>query len=312
MVFAGTPQFALPTLEMLLRHPSVDLVGVVSQPDRRRGRGMRLSPSPVKQAACKAGIDCITPAALRDDEASLAWLRAKRPDLLVVVAFGMLLPRPWLEAPAIAPVNLHASLLPRWRGAAPIERALLAGDRTTGVSLMRMEQGLDTGPVYARRRCPITGRTTGEALRRRLAGLAAGLLADELDGLLSGGRTPEPQPEEGVCYAARIRPEERNIDWSGPARMVDRVVRCFALSPGARCRIVGGPSAGRWLKVLDGLPGEGGRPAGRAVPTREGALEVGCGGGGVFRITRLQPEGRAAMDAAAFCNGLRGEALQLG
>lgn len=161
VVFAGTPAFSVPCLEALLNAADVEVVGVVSQPDRPAGRGMRLTPSPVKQAALDAGFDVITPERLRGDAAALNWLKERQPDVLVVVAFGMILPVEWLETPRIAPLNVHASLLPRWRGAAPIERALLAGDAETGVCIMHMEQGLDTGGVYAVRHLPITFSTTG-------------------------------------------------------------------------------------------------------------------------------------------------------
>ncbi|MDQ6996317.1 MAG: methionyl-tRNA formyltransferase, partial [Mariprofundus sp.] len=147
IVFAGTPGFSVASLSALIESDGMDVVGVVSQPDRKSGRGMKQMPSAVKQAALDAGIDVITPASLRDNDEALAWLKAKQPDVLVVVAFGMILPKTWLTAVPIAPVNVHASLLPRWRGAAPIERSLLAGDSETGVCIMQMEEGLDTGGV---------------------------------------------------------------------------------------------------------------------------------------------------------------------
>jgi len=150
IVFAGTPALTLPVLQSLLHMPDAEVVGVVSQPDRKAGRGMRLLPSPVKQAALDTGIDVITPNSLRDNEQALAWLQSKKLDVLAVVAFGMLLPKSWLDTPKHGAINVHASLLPRWRGAAPIERAILAGDAETGVCIMRMDEGLDTGGVYAK------------------------------------------------------------------------------------------------------------------------------------------------------------------
>ncbi|MDQ6971791.1 MAG: methionyl-tRNA formyltransferase, partial [Mariprofundaceae bacterium] len=180
VVFAGTPAFSVPCLKALLATPGVELVGAVSQPDRRSGRGMRMTPSPVKQAALDAGIPVLSSERLRDNPEALAWLQQGQPDVLVVVAFGMILPLEWLQTPRIAPVNVHASLLPRWRGAAPIERALLAGDAQTGVSIMHMEEGLDTGGVYAAQQLPIGPQSTGAQLWGELSSLGAKLLVGSL------------------------------------------------------------------------------------------------------------------------------------
>ena len=261
-VFAGTPAFSLPCLQALMDMPGLELVGVASQPDRRAGRGMKLTASPVKQAACEAGIDVITPERLRGNDEALAWLQGKAADVLVVVAFGMILPASWLEAPSIAPVNVHASLLPRWRGAAPIERALLAGDAETGVCIMHMEQGLDTGGVYACRSLPITGATTGGELWEALSNLGGLLLAESLPAIAAGSLKPVPQPEEGVTYAAKIGAEDRQVDWGRSAMQVDRQLRCFAPRPGVRTRF-----QDRWLKLLAGGPlsASTAKPAGRVL-----------------------------------------------
>jgi methionyl-tRNA formyltransferase len=304
IVFAGTPAFSVPCLQALMAMADVELAGVVSQPDRRAGRGMRLTPSPVKQAALDAGIDIITPERLRGDEAALHWLQDKRPDILVVVAFGMILPVSWLHTPAIAPVNVHASLLPRWRGAAPIERALLAGDAETGVCIMHMEEGLDTGGVYARRALPITGTTTGGELWAALSRLGGELLAESLPAIAAGGLAPVPQPDAGITYAAKIGPEDRQIDWAQGAHAVDRQVRCFSPKPGARTRL-----GERWLKVLSGrvLEGRSLLPAGSVVALTHG-LDIACGEG-IYRVETLQPEGKGAMAAIDF---LRGAQLEPG
>ncbi len=303
VVFAGTPAFAAVSLRALLDAPDIELAGVMSQPDRPAGRGMRLSPSPVKRMALEHGLEVTTPARLRDNDEALEWLKARKPDVLVVVAFGMILPKAVLEAPRIAPVNVHASLLPRWRGAAPIERALLAGDAETGVCIMRMDEGLDTGPVYARRATPIAPDDTGASLRERLAEMGAALLIDTLP-RIAAGLAPEPQPEEGASYAAKLAPEERNLDWSQPACAVDRVVRCFAPKPGARCRL-----RGRWLKVLRGRPLDRrvDAPAGTVVGVTDG-LDIACGDGRAYRALVVQPEGKKAMDAGDFLRGARLEA----
>ncbi len=298
IVFAGTPAFAVPSLRALLEAPGLDVVGVVSQPDRPAGRGMRLAPSPVKQLALEAGLEVLTPERLRGNDQALDWLHGLKPDLLVVVAFGMLLPRAWLDAPRVAPVNAHASLLPRWRGAAPIERALLAGDAETGVSIMRMEEGLDTGGVYAMRRMPLDARITGAMLREALAEMSAGLLVETLPGIVDGSLVPQPQDETRATYAAKLTAADRVPDWTQSARAVDRVVRCFAPRPGARARL-----DGRWLKllagrVLDDVP----KDAPGSVHGGDGRLIVDCGEGR-YELTEVQPEGRKPMAAADFLRG---------
>jgi len=304
VVFAGTPAFAVPSLMALLDAPGMDVVGVVSQPDRPAGRGMRLTPSPVRQAAAEAGLEVITPARLRGNDEALAWLREKRPDVLVVVAFGMLLPQTWLDAPQLAPVNAHASLLPRWRGAAPIERALLAGDRETGVSIMRMEAGLDTGPVWTRRRLPIGEDATGESLRQALARMSADLLVETLPAIAVGTLNPEPQDDAQATYAPKLTARDRVPDWSRPAPAVDRVVRCFAPRPGARARL-----AGRWLKLLEGRPlPDSPASAPGAIHAVDGRMIVDCGEGR-YELRMVQPEGKKPMSAEAF---LRGYSLPAG
>ena len=304
IVFAGTPEFSVPCLEALIAADGIELVGVVSQPDRKAGRGMRLTPSPVKQLALANDIEVITPERLRDNDGALAWLEEKRADLLVVVAFGMILPRTWLEAPSIAPINVHASLLPRWRGAAPIERAILAGDAETGVCIMQMEEGLDTGPVYARSTIPILCDTTGPQLRQALAETGARLLVDSLPAI-AAGQTPEPQPAEGVTYARKLENAERLIDWQQPAAQVDRQVRCFSPQPGARAMV-----GSKWLKIIAGEAAESGSQAepGTVVAVGE-SLDIVCAGGTIYRIRQLQPEGKKPMAAVDF---LRGARLQVG
>ncbi|RMG91537.1 MAG: methionyl-tRNA formyltransferase [Zetaproteobacteria bacterium] len=301
IVFAGTPGFAIHALDALLSCPDCELVGVVTQPDRRAGRGMRMQPSPVKQLALMHGLDTITPTSLRGNVQALNWLREKRPDFLVVVAFGMLLPVSWLEVPRMAPVNVHASLLPRWRGAAPIERALLAGDRETGVCIMHMEQGLDTGGIYARRVVPITPTTTGGELWQRLAHEGAELLVETLPRIVSGLK-PVPQADQGVSYAAKITAEDRLVDWrKHSAIQCDRKVRCFFPRPGARCTW-----QGRWLKLLAGKPLEERTDAdpGTILALNDG-MKLACAGGSVYGLNQVQPEGKKPMDALAFARGAR-------
>ncbi|MDQ6973382.1 MAG: methionyl-tRNA formyltransferase [Mariprofundaceae bacterium] len=304
IVFAGTPYFSVAYLEALIQHPDMDVVGVVSQPDRQSGRGMKLTPSPVKKAALTANIDVLTPESLRDDADALAWLKQKNPDFLVVVAFGMILPKVWLDVPSIAPINVHASLLPRWRGAAPIERAFLAGDQTTGVCVMHMEEGLDTGGIYAIETCPITANDTGADLWSALSPLGAKLLVETLPKIANGLRS-QAQSAQGMTYAKKISSHERVIDWNLTAKSIDYVVRCFAPKPAARTLY-----QGKCLKVLQGevLSNHANAHAGEVISTAEG-LDVACHGGGVYRIHKLQVEGKKAMQAQDF---LRGASMQQG
>jgi len=297
IVFAATPGFSVPCLQALLDCPDMDVVGVVSQPDRKSGRGMKLSPSPVKKAALDAGIDVITPESLRNNDAALAWLHEKQADFLVVVAFGMILPKSWLDGVAIAPINVHASLLPRWRGAAPIERALLAGDDETGVCIMHMEEGLDTGGIYAQQTLAITDSTTGSELWFALAPMGASLLVETLP-KIAAGLACNPQDEQGMTYAHKLANHERIIDWSMDASSIDRVVRCFSPKPGARTL-----AAGKWLKIIAGevLHSTTSKPAGQIVDNQDG-LCVACGEG-VYCITQLQPEGKKAMLANDYLRG---------
>jgi len=305
VVFAGTPAFSVACLDALMQSDDVDVVGVVSQPDRKSGRGMKLTPSPVKKAALAADIDVITPEKLRDNDEALAWLKEKDCDVLVVVAFGMILPVPWLEMPKVSPINIHASLLPRWRGAAPIERALLAGDKETGVCIMQMEEGLDTGGVYLEKRLPITAESTGTLLWEALQGLGAQALIESLPKIVSGELQPVPQTEEALTYAKKITNDERIVDWSFDADYIERLVRCFTPKPGVRTA-----HQGKMLKIIAGVALEGNTKlqAGIVVDVKQG-LDVSCGNEKVYRITHIQPEGKKAMNAADY---LRGASIQVG
>jgi len=307
IVFAGTPGFSVVSLSALIKSDGMDVVGVVSQPDRKSGRGMKQMPSAVKQTALDAGIDVITPASLRDNDEALAWLKAKQADVLVVVAFGMILPKTWLTAVRIAPVNVHASLLPRWRGAAPIERSLLAGDSETGVCIMQMEEGLDTGGVYARRSLPITDHTIGSDLWFALAPMGAQLLLETLPEIESGLQ-PEAQGKEGVTYAHKLSNDERIIDWHNSAAEIDRRVRCFSPRPGMRTRC-----NGKWLKLIAGsvLSCTHHSEIG-AVLGREHGLDIACGDRSVYRISELQPEGKKAMPCTDFLRGAVVSQLEVG
>ena len=289
LIYMGTPDFAVPPLEAL-HAAGHDVAAAYTQPPRPAGRGGRARASPVQRRAEALGIEVRHPATLREAGARAAFA-ALEPEVAVVAAYGLILPPPVLEAPRRGCLNVHASLLPRWRGAAPIHRAMMAGDAETGVCVMAMEAGLDTGPVLLREATPIgAGETTGE-LHDRLSAMGARAIVEALGRL--DALVPEPQPEEGVTYAAKIDKAEARVDWSRPAAEVDRLVRGLSPAPGAWTT-----AAGRRLKLLRSRPAEGSGPPGAVLRD----LVVACGAGAV-ELTEVQPEGRPRMEAAAFLRG---------
>lgn len=292
IIFAGTPAFAAEALEALLA-AGHDVVGVLTQPDRPAGRGMALQPSAVKQAALRHGLPVSQPVTLKDPapQAALAALDA---EVMVVAAYGLLLPQAVLDLPRRGCLNIHASLLPRWRGAAPIQRALLAGDDETGVCIMQMEAGLDTGPVLARAVTPIRAVDTAATLHDRLASLGAALIVEVL--AAPPGAAVE-QPDDGVTYARKLEKAEALIDWTRSAAEIDRVVRAFNPAPGAQARL-----AGAAIKIWDVLPIAGdGRP-GEVIESAPDRLVVACGEG-ALAITALQKAGGRRLAVAAFLAG---------
>ena len=295
--FAGTPAFAAAALEAIL-DAGLQVAVVLSQPDRPRDRGWRTKPSPVKSLAAARGIRVLQPSSLKA-ETECARIIAIPLDVLVVAAYGLILPESILEWPTFGCINIHASLLPRWRGAAPIQRALLAGDRETGISLMRMEQGLDTGPIIARHAVPIAARETAGSLHDKLAAVGARAIVRALSELQRDGRLPaDAQPAQGATYAAKLDPAETVIDWSASADAIDRSVRAFDPAPGAQTTL-----AGTALKIWEAspLPGPFGAPG---VVARAGAagIVVACGEG-ALNVTRLQRAGGKQMPPAAFLAG---------
>jgi len=297
VVFAGTPEFSVPCLEAC-RASGAEVVAVYTQPDRPAGRGRKLAPSPVKQAALAAGIAVAQPETLKTAEAQAA-LAAYRPDLMVVVAYGLILPRKILATPLLGCWNVHASLLPRWRGAAPIQRAILAGDAETGVDLMQMEAGLDTGPVLLERRTPIAREDTGGSLHDRLAALGAEALAEGLRRALAGETlAATPQAAEGVVYAHKLDKAEARLDFTRPAIDLERQVRAFDPWPGSDAEVAGEPLR-IWAAHALGLAHEA-VPGSVLGAGREG-IDVACGSG-VLRITAVQRAGGKRIGAADYLN----------
>ncbi|HET8697894.1 MAG TPA: methionyl-tRNA formyltransferase [Gammaproteobacteria bacterium] len=295
IAFAGTPEFAVPALRAVAASGArVPLV--LTQPDRPAGRGRRLAPSPVKAAALELGIDVLQPPTLRVP--GVLERLGPAPDLLVVVAYGLLLPRAVLAWPRFGCVNVHASLLPRWRGAAPIQHALLAGDAVTGVSLMRMDEGLDTGPVYAVRETPIGAADTAADLHDRLAALGAELLAAALPALLAGELTAVPQRQELATLAPKIMKADAALDWQRSAPELERRVRAFNPWPVAEAALDDGRRLRIWQAAVRDAAGAAAAPGTILGAGAEG-IDVATGGG-VLRLTRVQPPSARAMDAAAY------------
>ncbi|WP_243040451.1 methionyl-tRNA formyltransferase [Dyella sedimenti] len=298
VVFAGTPEFSVPCLEAC-RASGAEVVAVYTQPDRPAGRGRKLTPSPVKQAALAAGIPVEQPESLKSGEAR-ATLAGYAPDLMVVVAYGLILPRKVLAIPRLGCWNVHASLLPRWRGAAPIQRAILAGDAESGVDLMRMEAGLDTGPVLLERRTPIGREDTGGSLHDRLAALGAEVLAEGLSRVMAGETlVAHPQPDEGVTYAHKLEKAEARLDFTWPAIELERKVRAFDPWPVAEGEIDGEPLRIWAARAIEGH----GEPGTVLAMSREG-IDIACGEG-TLRVMALQRAGGKRITAADYLNALK-------
>ncbi len=291
VIFMGTPGFSVPVLDALVA-AGHEVAAVYCQPPRPAGRGKKARPSPVQARADALGLPVRHPASLKgaNEQAEFAALGA---DVAVVVAYGLILPQAVLDAPHFGCLNIHASLLPRWRGAAPIQRAIMAGDAETGVCIMRMEAGLDTGPVLLRERLAIGSEETAGGLHDRLSALGARLIVEALGRL--DGLEPEPQPEDGITYAAKIDKAEARVDWSRPAEEVDRLIRGLSPFPGAWCM-----AGDERVKLLGSCLAEGQGAPGEVL---DDAATVACGRGAV-RLLRLQRAGRAAQDAGEFLRGM--------
>ena len=292
LVYMGTARFAVPSLRALAagRH---EVIAVYTQPARAAGRGLKARPSPVHTAALELGVVVHTPETLKAaaEREVLAGLRA---DLAVVAAYGLILPKSILDVPRLGGINLHASLLPRWRGAAPIQHALLAGDGETGVTIIQMEPSLDTGPILAMERVPITAEATAASLHDTLADLAARMVGPTIDQLASGRITPHPQPDQGVTYAPKVDKAEARLDWSRPAPFLERQLRALNPWPGCWTDL-----DGERLLVLEGELAAGVGAPGEVLDDR---MTIACGEG-ALRLTRVQRAGGRPMSADAFLRG---------
>lgn len=301
IVFMGSPGVARPCVERLLAGPE-QIVGVYCQPDKHSGRGRKLTPPPIARCAAEHGVPLFQPRGLRKPDVQTG-LAALEPDLAVVVAYGKILPPAVLDIPRYGCINVHFSVLPAYRGAGPVQWAIIRGERTTGVTTMRMDPGLDTGPILLQRDEPIADRDTAESLTERLSVLGADLLEQTVIGLRAGTLVSRPQDDAGSSYAPMLNKGDGELDWSRPAEELDRLVRGTYPWPGAFTF-----RAGKRLKVLEVLPvdarAEAGVVAGQVVRADQRWVDVACGEG-LLRLSSVQPEGKRAMDAASFVNGFR-------
>lgn len=292
IIFAGTPQFAASALDALLREHQI--VAVLTQPDRPAGRGLKLAASPVKQLALQHGLPVLQPPTLKTEEAQRS-ISALNADVMVVAAYGLILPKAVLHLPLYGCLNIHASLLPRWRGAAPIPRAILAGDCETGITIMQMDEGLDTGNMLLRRACPIERADTAQSLHDKLAVLGADSILEALHLLQKNALTPVKQDDAAATYAAKLLKSEAQVDWRQDARQVERAVRAFNPFPVCHANLNGGPVKIWQAALLEGVQGD----AGMVLKADRNGITVACGKG-ALRLEVLQRPGGKAQTAAQF------------
>lgn len=300
IVFMGTPDIACPTLQALAIAPGCQVVGVVAQPDKPRGRDLKLQPPPVKELAVRLGLPVFQPERARN-ETFLAQLRELRPDLVAVLAYGQILPQPILDLPTHGCLNVHTSLLPRWRGAAPIQWAILEGDAETGVTLMRMDAGLDTGGIVATRATSIVPDDNAQTLHDRLAVLGAELLVQTIPRYVTGELPPHPQPDEGVTYARKLTKDDGRLDWSQPASRLHNRLRAFTPWPGTFTFLPAQPRP-LLLKVWRAEITAGSGHPGQVLSAEKSGIVVACREG-ALRLLEVQKEGGRRMTAAEFLAG---------
>lgn len=299
IIFMGTPDFSVPALRNLIANPHMNVVAVYTQPPRPAGRGQQVRPSPIQMVADAHHIPVYTPKSLKKDPAAVAAFVALNADVAVVAAYGLILPKAVLEAPRYGCLNIHASLLPRWRGAAPIQRAIESGDTETGITIMQMDEGLDTGAMLLKRAMDIHPATTAQSLHDALSALGSAMIEDVLDDIRLGKPLhPEMQDDAQSCYAPMLRKEEGAISWSDTAAHIDLKVRAFTPWPG--CFTFG--ADGKRIKILSGEPRtETSTAKTGTVLSAQG--DICCGQGSVYRIICMQPENGKPMDVAAALNG---------
>jgi len=304
VIFFGTPDFSVPTLKTLLSMDGVHVGAVITQPDKASGRGGIVQPSPIKRVAIAHSIPVFQPQSLRKDFASLRERLDKLGtfDVGIVVAFGQILPAEVLSLPTHGCINIHASILPRWRGAAPIQRAIQAGDSLTGVCLMQMDEGLDTGAVFSSHTTSITSTDTGASLHDRLSHEGAALLQRDLKGIVNGELFSTPQSEGGVTYASKITPSDREIRWNTSAEEVSRLIRALSPVPSA-FTLWQGKRVKLFMAHTIGEPVPANSNPGRVLPSPDGHLYVACGQGTAIEVDELQLEGKKRMETSEFLRG---------
>ena len=301
IVFMGTAEIACPGLQALIREPSLHVVAVVTQPDRPKGRDLKLQPSAVKKVALAAGLPVLQPERARQEH-FIQQLKETQPDLIVVTAYGQILPKAILELPRFGCLNVHVSLLPKYRGAAPIQWALLNGDSETGVTLMKMDAGMDTGDILTQTTTPISHHDTAATLHDRLAGLGANLLLATIPDFVAGKIQPRPQPAQGVCYARKITKEDGHLDWNQSAQVLWDRVRAFTPWPGAFASL-SGETKPLLLKIWEAeiAPQFSGTP-GEILQTDKSGIVIACGEQ-ALRVLELQREGGKRLKVREFLTG---------
>jgi methionyl-tRNA formyltransferase len=299
VIFMGTAELACASLESLARGTDISVVAVVTQPDRPKGRALHLQPSPVKEIATRLQLPVLQPERARHED-FIGELRQLRPDLIVVAAYGQILPRAILDLPRFGCLNVHTSLLPKYRGAAPIQWAILSGETETGVTIMQMDAGLDTGPILTQQSTAISANDNSQTLHDRLAQIGAALLLRTIPDFIAGKITPRPQPAEGASHARKLTKEDGRLDWAQPAPALFNRIRAFTPWPGAFTHLPGQPP--HLLKIWQAEICELSGPPGEILPAGKSGIAVACGGQSL-RVLQLQREGGRRMTAAEFLAG---------